>query len=568
MAAPTPQGSQKTTATGVASLTITLNGGSALPGTNRQLCVDIGWETNRAISSLGLGGQALSVIGSTVTETNTGKDLFSYQLGEAGIAAATDQGLDFVFSANVVDAVFIVDWYSDCDSTTPISSVQTGTGFNTTGSDGTTGAVTSSVDAIVRGAILFRDSDATVTCENAGASQVEEQAAGAGSSTTSHVMEVSRIPGAASVTPDWLLVGYTGPGLPGWAAKAYSVNGIAGGGGITGDSSLALPLSGIAAGTLAISGDSSKALPLSGSAAGALAIAGDSSQALPLAGSATGTLGIAGSSSASLPLGGTATGVLLIQGASSQPLPLGGTATGSSVASGDSVQALPLSGSATGSLLIQGASLAALPLAGTSTGVLAISADSSQSLPLGGSATGSLQITGDSNQPLPLGGTASAGALPAIDAIRWARIDEGPAITLLVREGAALRVEATEGPAIWLTVRAYTEDGSMAWHPDNTNHIEVEPRSEADQGARVLGATVTALIEKAGVPVTGLAANPMVLTEGTGRRAGVYFGAASKDAAIVAGDTLTADIIVDDGADRYAAGTLTIAVTARVLTAV
>lgn len=229
MAAPTPQGSQKTTATGVNSLTMSINGGSTLPGTNRHIFADAGWETNRTVSALTYGTQALTAIGTNPqSEATSGKDVHSFSAAEAVIAAASNTNLVWTFNANIIDGVFIVDWVSDCDPTTPVSGVQVGAAFNPASATGGTAAVTSSADAIVRGVCVWRDSDGLIACNNAGSSEVQQEATGGGAAS-SHVMEVSYIPGGTSVTPSWTVSGHSV--TPAYTAKAYSVNGIAGGGG-------------------------------------------------------------------------------------------------------------------------------------------------------------------------------------------------------------------------------------------------------------------------------------------------------------------------------------------------
>lgn len=224
------------------------------------------------------------------------------------------------------------------------------------------------------------------------------------------------------------------------------------GGGITGTSAVALPLSGQIEVTVGIAGTSSVALPLGGasdvdvgvsaSSVVALGLGGASdvdvevkaasTVALPLAGSVDtdvevkttssvalplggqidatvgGFVGIDAQSNVALPLQGASTAVVPIVATSNVALPLGGSATAVAPISASSVQALPLSGAITTVVPIVATSTVAVPLSGAVTTGVLVTAASNVALPL----TGMISVTSayvlDSNVALPLGGSASA----------------------------------------------------------------------------------------------------------------------------------------------------------------
>lgn len=219
MAAPTPVGSNSLATTAVNPVTIDLG---TLTGSERYLIVAFGHETNRAVSAITFGGQALTLLGpsSPLSEATSGKDLFFYGLDETGIAAASSTILSITFSANIVDEVLTAAWFSDCDPTTPVSGMQSNALFNTSPA---VPAITSSTDALVVAAMIIRNNATTITVTSG--TELEEIGS-TGSGNTSHKMEMSSFTGAASVTPAWSVSG----GGSGWVAIGISVNGVAAGG--------------------------------------------------------------------------------------------------------------------------------------------------------------------------------------------------------------------------------------------------------------------------------------------------------------------------------------------------
>jgi hypothetical protein len=161
-----------------------------------------------------------------------------------------------------------------------------------------------------------------------------------------------------------------------------------GGGGITGDSSAAIPLTGTASGSVGVTGSSSAPIPLIGVAAGSVAVNADSASPVPVTGSATAIVAIDAASSAAIPIAGASTGSVAVAASSSQPIPITGAASASSAFTANSNAPVPITGSASVSIEVHAASSAAIPIAGAASLTVGVTAVSIGAIPITGIAEG------------------------------------------------------------------------------------------------------------------------------------------------------------------------------------
>lgn len=126
--------------------------------------------------------------------------------------------------------------------------------------------------------------------------------------------------------------------------------------------------------------------------------------------------------------------------------------------------------------------------------------------------------------------------------------------------GPSVKLEVEGGSAVNISVKFFSKDGIMdAWHPGNTNYIELTPRSTLNRGRVIKGAVATARVRIGGNDVVGMV-QPLPIPE---VEPGRYFAATPKDIVIVHGDTLDVEIVVDGGADAYLKETTQVPVTNR-----
>lgn len=171
-------------------------------------------------------------------------------------------------------------------------------------------------------------------------------------------------------------------------------------------SSVALPLSGSAASSVAVQASSSVAVPLGGTITELVSVIAASNVPLPLDGAATTAIEVTGTSTQALPLSGQIDTAVSIVATTSQPLPLGGQidVTGAIFSIADSVQPLPLGGSASALVAVAAQSASAVPLAGSASTIVDVTAQSTVALPLSGAVSVAVSTIISSIVALPLGG--------------------------------------------------------------------------------------------------------------------------------------------------------------------